>query len=220
MKVETIKNGDEEIRCELKKRRNSKNLKMHIDSNGIVKVSLPYYTPYLYARKFVIDNLEWIQKKMEHFKLHKNKYYYLGNNIRLIKKFNANNKYFNYIESDSSLILETNDKSISIDELFLKFLKVKAMEYIPGRVEKLALKNDFKYNMVRIKNMTSTWGSCSAKKNLSFNLKLMYFNYKVIDYVIIHELCHLKFMNHSNKYWGLVESILPDYRIYKKILNN
>ncbi|MDX1700374.1 MAG: M48 family metallopeptidase, partial [Melioribacteraceae bacterium] len=78
---------------------------------------------------------------------------------------------------------------------------------------------NLEYNSIKIKNLKSRWGSCSSKKNLSFNLKLMYFNHKVIDYVIIHELCHLKIMNHSREFWNLVESIIPDYKERKSELN-
>ena len=219
MKVETIQSNGREIICELKKRKNSKNLKMFIDSRGIVKVSLPYYTPYISAKRFIMKNLDWIEKKLDHFILHKNKYYYLGTNIRLIKIYSTNNKYFNYIFSDSELIFETNDNSLSNDELFLIFLKEKALEYIPNRVAEISQKHGFKFNSVKIKNLSSRWGSCSSKKNLSFNLKLMYFNHKVIDYVIVHELCHLKVMNHSAKFWKLVEEIIPNYRKYRSELN-
>jgi predicted metal-dependent hydrolase len=92
------------------------------------------------------------------------------------------------------------------------FLKDRADDYIPKRVDKLARKYGFNYNKVKIKNLSSSWGSCTSNKNLSFNLKLMCFNQKVIDYVIIHELCHLRIMSHSKRFWKLVENIIPDYK--------
>lgn len=94
-------------------------------------------------------------------------------------------------------------------------VKKHACDYIPARVNFLAKRNGFDYNSVRIKDQQTRWGSCSNKKNLSFNYRLMSFNKKVIDYVIVHELCHLKEMNHSQKFWKLVEEIMPDYKTQK-----
>ena len=219
MKIHSVERNGRTIICELKKRKNSRNLKMYIDSNGIVKVSLPYYTPYISAKNFVKKNLDWIEKKLDYFKLQKSRYYYLGKDIRLLKIYNANYKYFNYILSGSNLTIKTNDININEEQLYFEFLKERANDYIPKRVKEISKRYGFEYKDIKIKNLSSRWGSCSAKKNLSFNLKLMYFNYKVIDYVIIHELCHLKFMNHSAKFWKLVEKIMPEYKKYKLELN-
>lgn len=220
MKVNYIENNGKKVRCEYRKRRNSKCVKMSLDTNGVVKVSLPYYTPYIFANNFVNNNIQWISKKLEHFEEQKNKYYYLGNDIILIKKSCANIKSFNYIKKDNLLILETNKNcSLSNKELYIQWLGERATEYIPNRVKELSQQHNFEYNSIKVKNLSSRWGSCSAKKNLSFNLKLMYFDYQVIDYVIIHELCHLKELNHSKKFWKLVEDIIPNYREYKTQLN-
>ena len=68
------------------------------------------------------------------------------------------------------------------------------------------------FNMVRIKNVKTIWGSCSSKKNLNFNLKLFFLPEALIDYVFVHELAHLKHMNHSKAFWSEVEKQIPDYK--------
>lgn len=68
------------------------------------------------------------------------------------------------------------------------------------------------YHTLRIKNQKSRWGSCSGKGNLNFNWKLIMAPEEVLDYLVVHELCHLKYMDHSKEFWSLVASILPDYR--------
>lgn len=68
------------------------------------------------------------------------------------------------------------------------------------------------FNMVRIKNVKTIWGSCSSKKNLNFNFKLFFLPEALIDYVFVHELAHLKHMNHSKAFWGEVEKQIPDYK--------
>lgn len=88
-------------------------------------------------------------------------------------------------------------------------LRAEAKGYIPERVQVLAAEQGFVFGMIRIKNMTSRWGSCSAKKNLNFSLHLMRLESIYIDYVIWHELCHTQQMNHGPKFWALLESVCP-----------
>ena len=68
------------------------------------------------------------------------------------------------------------------------------------------------FNMVRIKNVKTIWGSCSSKKNLNFNFRLFFLPEALIDYVFVHELAHLKHMNHSKAFWSEVEKQIPDYK--------
>ena len=94
----------------------------------------------------------------------------------------------------------------------VKELANQAVEYIPKRVKYYAEKENFVYNKITIKNLVSRWGSCSTKGNLNFNCLLMLTPDYVIDYIVVHELCHLREMNHSEKFWAEVEKIMPDYQ--------
>lgn len=94
----------------------------------------------------------------------------------------------------------------------VKELADQAVEYIPKKVKYYAEKENFVYNKITIKNLVSRWGSCSTKGNLNFNCLLMLMPDYVIDYIVVHELCHLREMNHSEKFWAEVEKIMPDYQ--------
>ena len=94
----------------------------------------------------------------------------------------------------------------------VKELADQAVEYIPKRVKYYAEKENFVYNKITIKNLVSRWRSCSTKGNLNFNCLLMLTPDYVIDYIVVHELCHLREMNHSEKFWTEVEKIMPDYQ--------
>jgi predicted metal-dependent hydrolase len=69
----------------------------------------------------------------------------------------------------------------------------------------------YQYNSVSIKNLTSRWGSCSIRRNLNFNYKILFLTPEQQDYIIVHELCHLAEMNHGSKFWALVQKQIPNY---------
>ena len=93
----------------------------------------------------------------------------------------------------------------------VEFYRMRAKAYFPIRIEELAQQHGLTYNRVFIKNQKTRWGSCSVKRNLNFNLRLMMAPPGAIDSVIIHELCHLKILNHSPAFWDLVAKLYPDY---------
>ncbi len=94
----------------------------------------------------------------------------------------------------------------------LNELAEKAVTYIPQRVAYFAGQMGVTYGRITIRNQKTRWGSCSSKGNLNFNCLLMLTPPQVIDYVVVHELCHRKEMNHSKAFWNEVEQVLPDYR--------
>lgn len=94
----------------------------------------------------------------------------------------------------------------------IRELADRALKILPGRVELFAAQLGVAYQRITIRNQKTCWGSCSGKGNLNFNCLLMLAPPEVADYVVVHELCHRLEMNHSQRFWRLVESVLPDYR--------
>jgi predicted metal-dependent hydrolase len=86
-------------------------------------------------------------------------------------------------------------------------LRKQAKAYLPGRLQALAHQYGFTYAMHRISSGRSRWGSCSTKKNINLSLFLMALPKHLIDYVILHELCHTQIMNHSPEFWKLLDSV-------------
>ncbi len=93
-----------------------------------------------------------------------------------------------------------------------------AREYFPKRVAYFLPLTGGSFQRITIRDQKTRWGSCSARGTLSFNWRLMLAPPAVLDYVVVHELCHLTHMNHSAAFWALVESVCPDYRIHRKWL--
>lgn len=105
---------------------------------------------------------------------------------------------------------------LSMDEI--KDLANKALKVIPERVKYYAPKVGATYGRITIRNQRSKWGSCSGKGNLNFNCLLMLAPPEVLDSVVVHELCHRKEMNHSDKFYAEVLRVYPDYWIWDKWL--
>lgn len=93
-----------------------------------------------------------------------------------------------------------------------------AREYFPKRVSHYARMLGVTYGKISIRDQKTRWGSCSSEGNLSFNRRLILAPPDVLDYVVIHELCHRKEMNHSKEFWALVESLMPEYKERRKWL--
>lgn len=104
----------------------------------------------------------------------------------------------------------TREKVIALAE--------EALKVIPERVEYFAKVIGVTYGKITVRNQKTRWGSCSSKGNLNFNCLLMLVPPEVLDYVVVHELCHRKQMNHSKAFWLEVEKVLPNYKEVRKWL--
>jgi predicted metal-dependent hydrolase len=102
----------------------------------------------------------------------------------------------------------------------IRQLAEQALRIIPERVAYYAPIIGVHVAKITIRNQVSRWGSCSSKGNLNFNCLLMLTPPDVIDYVVVHELCHRKELNHSAKFWSEVSRILPNYQVPKKWLKD
>ncbi len=98
--------------------------------------------------------------------------------------------------------------------------KDKALALVRERVRFYNKVYGFSFNKIFIKNQKTRWGSCSCKQNLNLNYKIVFLPQKHQDYIIVHEMCHLKEFNHSRKFWALVEKALPNYLDIKKELRH
>jgi predicted metal-dependent hydrolase len=106
-----------------------------------------------------------------------------------------------------------------LSETELRALAEQAAASLPERVRQLAAWINVSYGRrITIRSQKTRWGSCSAQGNLNFNCLLMLTPQEVRDYVVIHELCHRKHLNHSREFWEEVQRFCPDYRTWKKWL--
>ena len=166
-------------------RSNRKTLAIQINPDLSVTVRAPMYAPQSDIERILREKESWIQKHIE--------------KIREMKKKKK----------------ETQGESVESEYLTneeIKKLADKALQHIPKRVSYYAKQIGVTYGKITIRNQKTRWGSCSSKGNLNFNCLLMLTPPEVIDYVVVHELCHRKEMNHSVAFWAEVEKVIPNYK--------
>lgn len=143
----------------------------------------------------------------------------LGIQQSIIEKFISDKKQWildkiRFFRSVDSKAIRTFSKKDYLEN------KDKAFVLVNEKVEFYNEIYNFSFNKICIKNQKTRWGSCSSNRNLNFNYKILFLPSKLQDYIIVHEICHLKEFNHSNRFWTLIEKALPDYLEIKKELRN
>lgn len=118
-----------------------------------------------------------------------------------------------YFEKDILIIKSRNLDDTYIENLLSNWYKIQANIIVKDRVNKLAAKCSLFPTKSIIRNQKTRWGSCNSKKEIRLNWRLILMPYYVMDYIIIHELCHLKYMNHSKDFWSLVEKYDTNYKL-------
>jgi len=205
-----------------------KSIKLYFSENKELIVHKPKNYPMSKINQFIIENkekiiLEFNQKLQGK---NQNSFHYLGFLYDFKEIYDEKVLNCDIEEKEEKLIVRINKKvpeRILKDKILNKkreFLYDKLFNIIQFYIEKHNEKLGLRINKIKIKNLKSRWGSCSTKRNLNFNVKLICFSENVIEYVVVHEMCHLIHMNHSKDFWKQVEKILPDYKERKNKLNN
>ena len=121
-----------------------------------------------------------------------------------------------YFKPDTDF--KTNQSQLVITRILTHFLRIEATAFLPSRLKLLAETHGFQYTSLKINSARRRWGSCSAKKQINLSLYLMLLPEELIDFVIVHELCHTREMNHGERFKKLMRAIFPNYDELNKSL--
>lgn len=210
---------------------NIKYLSVRISPGRGVWVNVPYGVSGRQMIKFVEEKKEWIVRNLSQIKTYeKDTGVGLGIGAEIQTKLHrlviaeGNCRQPSYKIEDRKITLWI-PKGISyekIDPLARNFLleiyKKECRELLPSRVKYYAEKYNFRYTHLSFRNNVSNWGSCSHDDKISLNIKLMKLPDELIDYVILHELCHTVEKNHSGSFWTLMGKVCPDYAVRRRKL--
>lgn len=200
----------------LARRRGSRGLRLSVNAAGRARVGLPHWVPYRTAINFAADRKDWIAEQQT-----LNQPAVLANGMKIGKTHRL------YFRRDTSLKITRT----RIDEIGIyisgplgeqdrrsqakarlaceKALAREAAILLPRRLKSLAKQQDYSYKGLRIKKLTSRWGSCSNQSVITLSYFLMQLPWELIDYVILHELVHTEYMDHGPKFWQSMEKIVP-----------
>ncbi|RXJ85327.1 M48 family metallopeptidase [Arcobacter cloacae] len=184
------------ITVELKNRKNIKHCYLRILKENLIEIKANRYFTLYDAKKLIEKKSEWIKssiKKLSKNRLNEDEFLYLGE-IKKLEDFNIKNLDF--------------------------FYKKEIQKILPLKVEELSKKMQLFPTSISFRKNKRTWGSCNYKNGLNFNILLMKFPIEVMEYVIIHELVHIKHKNHSKDFWNLVEVYCPNYKEIEKRFKN
>ncbi|MDR1341000.1 MAG: M48 family metallopeptidase [Prevotellaceae bacterium] len=194
-------------------------LRISVHRERGVTVSVPEYVSFDEAEKFVTSRLKWIERSVHKLNSEKREQtVYNGTN-----GFSSKFRTMNLIPEDrKNMQLKISEKhfdiycprdikveSEGIQSIIRRFIehvwKVEAHEYLPGRLDYWTNVHNFKYRSLTIKNTRSFWGKCGGDNSIILSLHLMHLPDHLIDYVILHELCHTVHKNHQKEFWQLLD---------------
>ncbi|MDR0913248.1 MAG: M48 family metallopeptidase [Methanobrevibacter sp.] len=195
-----------------------KTLSLIVRKNGELEVKAPMNISKKDIDEFVKFKEKWIKKHQENNRK--------NNAIRLNFQLNFNDEVLvkgkkvkilpsdeNYGEyKDNTFFIPKNSNPDLIKWYLIKIYKLIAKDYLTKRTKYFANILNLKPTKIGVTNAKTRWGSCSGKNSINFSWKIIMADDEIIDYLIIHELSHIKEKNHSQKFWNEVEKVLPDYK--------
>ena len=205
-------------------REKRKTIKIIINNNGELSVFCPLNLSYAKISEILKSKEKLLTKKISKIKSTGNKFcdvmnfkklLLLGKEYSIVPVEKTGKGYF----TDDSFLMPIKYYDINKTAYIKKILKEFAEKIIVNRVEELAeVDEKFVYSKVLIGNFRSKWGSCDSESVLKFNWKLVMVGPKVIDFVILHELTHLKELNHSAQFYNNLEKLCPNWKFFRKQL--
>lgn len=233
--MESLQLKNTKVPVEIRQSRRARRMNLRLDAEKQkLVVTLPGRLKLYHVERFLKEQTDWVEKhwakmqeqaaKRPQFSYQEgDTFYYLGEKVVLKvtpSGFKRPRAKVREQEMQVSLHREStlNEGRARVKKAIETFYKEKASEIIHDRLQHFNQHYGFHYNQVTFRNQKTRWGSCSSQKNLNFNWRLAMAPIEVIDYVVVHELCHLKEMNHSPRFWARVEEAAPHHTKAKKWL--
>ncbi|MBA5850140.1 M48 family metallopeptidase [Clostridium sp. cel8] len=212
--------------------KNRKTMEISIKPPNIITVTAPIGTKEDEILKKVESKGSWIVKKISFFKhmqyrhikrefVNGESFMYLGRNYSLQIEADSNLKKTEVKLYRGKFLVKTNSRNAEdIRNAMEKWYRAKANEVIKLRVKYYQKFFDIYPTNIRIKEQKKRWGSCTSKNELLFNWRCIMAKSNALDYIIVHEMCHMYHKDHSKEFWKLVGLVLPDYEMRKEWLRN
>ena len=210
----------------VKKRSLAKSVSLKIAPDGRIQITMPPYAPLLAAKTLIKTSRKQIRELVSQYRerLSYTENRQIGKSHNLLIQTTAKPSSVKIV--GTQILAEINEaESVEsainqqlIRSKILAALRKEAKSYLPRRLSFLAKEHGFSFARSKITHSSSRWGSCSSSGTISLNIGMMNLPFELIDYVIIHELCHTKHMNHSTAFWNEVYKFDPQYKMHRNEL--
>lgn len=206
--------------------RSSRYVRLGVTPAGDIKVSAPLFTPMYFIKNLVKKSRSELAVMVQKYRTNYTRDEKIGKSHSLVINHSDQASAVRYKKPNILVSINENDDILDneiqsgIRELVVKALRNEAKAYLPRRVRYIADTFGFEYENLRFSHAKSRWGSCNSDGTISLNIALMKLPFELIDYVIIHELAHTKYLNHSQEFWELVEKCDAHYKTNRKTLKN
>jgi len=221
----TLPSGDQ-LHYQLE-RRQRRTVGLKITQAGLV-IHAPKRISQSQLEDIIMQKADWVLRKLASVTAnripeiqwqHGEQLLFLGNAITLTIEHNARSKAVEYEPGVLQLAMPNQDEML-IARKVVQWYKKQAITDFTRRLEIFSSKLGVKFTSLTLSNAASRWGSCNSKKEIRLNWRLLQAPPHIINYVVCHELAHIKEMNHSGKFWATVASIFPDYKAAEKELKS
>jgi len=220
----TLPSGDQ-LHYQLE-RRQRRTVGLKITENGLV-IHAPKRISQSHLESIIVLKADWIRKKLETLienKMpemqwrHGETLLFMGNTVTLAVEHDIRSKAVEYEPGVLQLAMPNHHDQNLIARKVIQWYKKQALVDFTRRLEIFSSKLGVSFSSFNLSNAGSRWGSCNSRKEIRLNWRLLQAPPHIINYVVCHELAHLKEMNHSAKFWATVASIYPDYKLAEKEL--
>jgi hypothetical protein len=220
----TLPSGDQ-LHYELE-RRQRRTVGLKITATGLV-IHAPKRISQSHLESLIVLKADWIRKKLASLSENKTpalqwqngeQLLLLGNPITLAIEHDIRSKAVDYEPGVLKLAMPNHNDEAAVSRKVLQWYKKQALTDFARRLELFSAKLGVALPKLFLSNAQSRWGSCNSRKEVRLNWRLLQAPPHIINYVVCHELAHLKEMNHSAKFWAVVASIYPDYKSAEKEL--
>lgn len=220
--TDSIEIGDHKV--QIKKRRGQRHLRLRISNHGNAILSTPMRFPNYLAKAYLKSKIEWLDAHTFQSSSIKNGSKLFTGQVILIKSESSSRNKLIICPNEMQFYLSSTADSLKsqkyIEDKVRRLYQQELSKIVEKRLEYYSAETQLSYKTFKIKNLRSKWGSCDRHKNLSFSLYLIGQELSLIDYTVLHELAHTKYMNHQSKFWSLVEEYMPDYKSRRSMLKN
>ena len=199
------------------KRTRRKTIQIKMLSHNECEISCPLYCSRETLNDFISKAQSWIHKTSNKLLVQENKYSEI---INRSKALIFGREYTVYYNQEKNYIDNDNMQLILKDDSLKSFLSKMAKSVLNKRILLLSKQMNVQFNSIRISSAKKRWGSCSARKNINLNWRIICLPEHLQDYILIHELSHIKELNHSMDFWNYVGKFCPNFKECRKELGD